>query len=247
MEINPLIVKDINLMIDELYHGVSSENIFLPFRPDSCGNASSFRSSPSSPTDLTGIIDPITAATPELFTTNSQMSSDDGDDGDPEEDDDIDTDDDDEFDEDEDKDSEDGGSMGDSDDKDRFDEDDEDVDEDLAADGNGMEKKDDKVGGEGIDEKEEDADHDDRGEDEDLDDEDDDLEEEEYGMDWDDDDDDDDFDDDDDELKPLNTSNRRSITQSSPSSSQATNLGLASGAIPSQSEKGPEYVEFDIT
>lgn len=39
MEINPLIVKDINLMIDELYHGVFSENIFLPFRPDSCVNA----------------------------------------------------------------------------------------------------------------------------------------------------------------------------------------------------------------
>lgn len=35
-------------------------------------------------------------------------------------------------------------------------------------------------------------------------------------MDWDEDDDDDDFDDDDDKLKPLNTSNRRSITQFSP-------------------------------
>ncbi len=233
MERNPLIVKYIDLTIDEPYHGDSSENTFLPLRPDSETLISSFSSPPGIPIELTWKLDPFTPATSELFATNTQINSDDGDDGDPEEDDDSDADDEDEFDGDEDVSGEDGDSREDSEDRDEFEKDDEDEDEKLAGNGTGTDEEDDLEGGDNIDQGENDANLGDHEEDEEFDDEDDD-DEDDYGSDWDVDEDDDEFDDDEDELKSINSLNTLGIKLFSPSPVHAIKLVPISRTAPDQ-------------
>lgn len=241
MEMTLLMLKDIELTIDELYHRVSFENTFLPFRPDFYIQGSSFRSPPTSPNELTGILDRLTPATPELFTTNNQIKSDNGDDGDP--------DDDDEFEEDEnasdeEKDmGEDDGSSGDDfGDEDEYDDDDE--DKGIADEGDGADEEADLGDDDELAEEQDTPEpEEDKDEDDDVDE--DDLDEEEYGTDWDEDDDDNEYDDDEDELKPLNIASRNEVAQFSPTSHLDTIP--TSRIISGHTENTPRQIGYDIT